>query len=103
VTVNETAFKVVTKEEYCKNSRVLSKYFNIKISNLFFVSTMTDVFEVAYPCITVLSSMSQPTVFMNGLFMMRLAVVHRLFVTGFAVNILPVHYDNGNTVHPSFL
>jgi hypothetical protein len=46
VTVNETAFKLVTKEEYFKNSRVLSKYFGIKISNLvtlLFVSAIADV------------------------------------------------------------
>jgi hypothetical protein len=74
VTVNETAFKLITKEEYNKNSRVLSKYYNIKISNLvklFFVSAIIDVnvlefildfilkctrksFEVTHPCITVL-------------------------------------------------
>lgn len=74
-TVNETAFKLVTKEEFSKNSRVLSKCFNIKIFNLvklFFVSTVTDInileftlefilrctrksFEGTHPCIIVLS------------------------------------------------
>jgi hypothetical protein len=51
VSVNENAFKLVTKEEYDKNSRVLSKYYTVKILGIVKLICVLVIIAVNVHCV----------------------------------------------------